>query len=76
MFPKWIELLTMKIGIIPKTIPKKVHNTHFLLIFFLPTSGGWWAKGEDEASLIYNSQKLGRTQMFLSRGMDTENMVH
>jgi hypothetical protein len=26
--------------------------------------------------LIYNSQKLETTQMFLNRGMDTENMVH
>jgi hypothetical protein len=28
------------------------------------------------ASLIYNSQKLERTQMPLNRGMDTENVVH
>ena len=28
------------------------------------------------SSLIYNSQKLERTQMFLNRGMDTENVVH
>ena len=28
------------------------------------------------SSLIYNSQKLERTQMSLSKGMDTENMVH
>jgi hypothetical protein len=27
------------------------------------------------SSLIYNSQKLERTQMSLSRGMDTENVV-
>jgi hypothetical protein len=27
-------------------------------------------------SLIYNSQKLERTQMSLSRGTDTENVVH
>ena len=27
-------------------------------------------------SLIYNSQKLERTQMSLKRGMDTGNMVH
>ena len=27
-------------------------------------------------SLIYNSQKLERTQMPLNRGMDTENVVH
>jgi hypothetical protein len=26
--------------------------------------------------LIYNSQKLQRTQMPLNRGMDTENVVH
>ena len=26
-------------------------------------------------SLIYNSQKLERTQMSLNRGMDTENVV-
>ena len=26
--------------------------------------------------LIYNSQKLERTQMPLNRGMDTENVVH
>jgi hypothetical protein len=28
------------------------------------------------SSLIYNSQKLERTQMYFSRGMDTENVVH
>jgi hypothetical protein len=28
------------------------------------------------SSLIYNSQKLERTQMTLNRGMDTENVVH
>jgi hypothetical protein len=28
------------------------------------------------SSLIYISQKLKRTQMFLNRGMDTENVVH
>jgi hypothetical protein len=28
------------------------------------------------AALIYNSQKLERTQMYLNRGMDTENAVH
>ena len=27
-------------------------------------------------SLIYNNQKLERTQMPLNRGMDTENVVH
>jgi hypothetical protein len=27
-------------------------------------------------SLIYNSQKLERTQMSFNRGMDTENVVH
>jgi hypothetical protein len=27
-------------------------------------------------SLIYNSQKLKRTQMSLNRGMDTKNVVH
>jgi hypothetical protein len=27
------------------------------------------------SSLIYNSQKLDRTQMSLKRGIDTENMV-
>jgi len=27
-------------------------------------------------SLIYNSQKLERTQMPFNRGMDTENVVH
>jgi hypothetical protein len=27
-------------------------------------------------SLIFNSQKLERTQMSLNRGMDTENVVH
>jgi hypothetical protein len=27
------------------------------------------------SSLIYNSQKLERTQMPLNRGMDTENVV-
>ena len=26
--------------------------------------------------IIYNSQKLERTQMCLNRGMDTENVVH
>jgi hypothetical protein len=28
------------------------------------------------SSLIYNSQKLERTQMSLNRGMNTENVVH
>jgi hypothetical protein len=28
------------------------------------------------SSLIYNSQKLERTQMSLNRGMDTENVVY
>ena len=28
------------------------------------------------SSLIYNTQKLERTQMPLNRGMDTENVVH
>ena len=28
------------------------------------------------SSLIYNIQKLERTQMSLKRGMDTENVVH
>jgi hypothetical protein len=28
------------------------------------------------SSLIYNNQKLKRTQMFLNRGMNTENVVH
>jgi hypothetical protein len=28
------------------------------------------------SSLIYNSQKLERTQMSLNRGMDTEHVVH
>ena len=28
------------------------------------------------SSLIYNSQKLERTQVSLNRGMDTENVVH
>jgi hypothetical protein len=28
------------------------------------------------SSLIYNNQKLERTQMPLNRGMDTENAVH
>jgi hypothetical protein len=28
------------------------------------------------SSLIYNTQKLERTQMPLTRGMDTENVVH
>jgi hypothetical protein len=27
-------------------------------------------------SLIYNSQKLERTQMALNRGMDTENVIY
>jgi hypothetical protein len=27
-------------------------------------------------SLIYNSQKLERTQMSINRGMDTKNVVH
>ena len=27
------------------------------------------------SSLIYNRQKLERTQMFLNRGMDTDNMA-
>jgi hypothetical protein len=30
----------------------------------------------DYSSLIYNSQKLERTQMSLNRGMDTKNVVH
>jgi hypothetical protein len=28
------------------------------------------------SSLIYNGQKLERTQMFFNRGIDTENVVH
>ena len=28
------------------------------------------------SSLVYNSQKLERTQMSLNRGTDTENVVH
>ena len=28
------------------------------------------------SSLIYNNQKLERTQMSFNRGMDTENVVH
>jgi hypothetical protein len=28
------------------------------------------------SSLIYNNQKLERTQMSLNREMDTENVVH
>jgi hypothetical protein len=28
------------------------------------------------SSLIYESQKLERTQMSLNRGMNTENVVH
>ena len=28
------------------------------------------------SNLIYNSQKLEITQMFLNRGMDTENVIH
>ena len=28
------------------------------------------------SSLVYNSQKLERTQMPLNRGMNTENVVH
>jgi hypothetical protein len=28
------------------------------------------------SGLIYNSQKLERTQMSLNRGMDTENVVN
>jgi hypothetical protein len=28
------------------------------------------------SSLIYNRQKLERTQMSFNRGMDTENLVH
>ena len=28
------------------------------------------------SSLIYNSEKQERTQMFLNRGMDAENVVH
>jgi hypothetical protein len=28
------------------------------------------------SSLIYNSQKLKRTQMSLNRGMDAENVIH
>jgi hypothetical protein len=29
-----------------------------------------------QSSLIYNTQKLERTQMPLNRGMDIENVVH
>ena len=28
------------------------------------------------SSLVYNTQKLERTQMPLNRGMDTENVIH
>jgi hypothetical protein len=28
------------------------------------------------SSLIYNTLKLERTQMFLNRGIDTENVIH
>jgi hypothetical protein len=28
------------------------------------------------SSIIYNCQKLEKTQMSLKRGMDTENVVH
>jgi hypothetical protein len=28
------------------------------------------------SSLIYNCQKLGRTQMSFNKGIDTENVVH
>jgi hypothetical protein len=28
------------------------------------------------SSLIYNRQKLERTQMSLNRGMDSENVIH
>ena len=28
------------------------------------------------SSHIFNSQKLERTQIFLNKGMDTENVVH
>ena len=31
---------------------------------------------KDTCSLVYNSQKLERTQMPLNRGMDTENVVN
>jgi hypothetical protein len=33
-------------------------------------------KLEHLLGIIYNSQKLERTQMSLNRGMDTENVVH
>ena len=35
-----------------------------------------WMAVSIHFSLIYNSQKLERTQMSLNRGMDTENVVH
>ncbi|EAA19788.1 similar to L1 retrotransposon, TF subfamily L1MD-TF18 [Plasmodium yoelii yoelii] len=40
------------------------------------TSPGHISRRSPNCSLIYNSQKLERTQMPLNRGMDTENVVH
>jgi hypothetical protein len=41
-----------------------------------PRCPGAGAVHSVHSSLIYNSQKLERTQMSLNRGMDTENVVH
>jgi hypothetical protein len=47
-------------GIYPEDVPTGNNNT---CAFF-------------HSSLIYNSQKLKRTQIFLNRGINTENVVH
>jgi hypothetical protein len=35
-----------------------------------------WVMMIENSSHIFNSQKLGTTQMSLNRGTDTENVVH
>jgi hypothetical protein len=54
----------------PKPAPQPIHS-HFLALTF-PCTGAYAV----HSSLIYNSQKLERTQMSLNRGMDTENVVN
>jgi hypothetical protein len=49
------------LGIYPKEVPTGKKDTCSTMFI---------------ASLIYDSQKLERTQMSLNRRMDTENVVH
>jgi hypothetical protein len=49
------------LGIYPEDVPTGKKDTCFTYV---------------HSSLIYNSQKLERTQMPLNRGMDTVNVVH